>query len=105
MSELVDTLLWQLGAAGVRTPETELVFAPPRRFRFDLAWPDWQIACEVDGGSWVGGRHTSGAGFEKDCEKMNEAVIRGWRILRCTGNQVETGQCLGWVERALMGSL
>jgi len=39
------------------------------------------LAVEVDGGTWTGGRHTRGAGFEADCEKLNAAVIAGFRVL------------------------
>ena len=30
-------------------------FAPPRRWRFDLAWPAERLAVEVDGGRWQSG--------------------------------------------------
>jgi hypothetical protein len=46
-------------------------------------------------------RHTSGVGFTGDCEKYNEALIGGWRVLRVTGEQVSSGAALDWVRRAL----
>lgn len=55
-----------------------------RLFRFDLAWPVERVAVEVDGGVWAGGRHTRGSGFVKDMEKLNLAVLLGWRVLRYT---------------------
>ena len=39
---------------------------------------------ELEGGSWSGGRHTRGKGFEEDCMKYNLAVQLNWRILRYT---------------------
>jgi hypothetical protein len=72
-----------------------------RMWRFDFAWPAHMLAVEVDGGTWAGGRHTRGAGFERDCEKVNEAVLRGWRVLRFTTKQVDSGEALAWIERAL----
>lgn len=74
---------------------------PARRWRFDFAWPAHMLAVEVDGGTYSGGRHTRGAGYERDCEKANEAVLRGWRVLRVTTQQVDSGEALAWIERAL----
>jgi very-short-patch-repair endonuclease len=87
--------------AGLPDPVRELRFHPVRRWRFDLAFPDALVAVEVDGGSWVGGRHTSGVGFEGDCVKVSEAAALGWRVLRVTPRHVTSGEALGWVERAL----
>lgn len=65
-------------------------FAPPRRWRFDFAWPleTGGVAVELDGGAYTNGRHTRGAGFEADCEKLNEAAVRGWRVLRFTSGML-----------------
>lgn len=90
-------------ASGLPMPVREWTFAPGRRWRFDLAWPDRMLAVEVDGGTWIGGRHTSGVGFEADCVKLNEALCLGWRVLRVTPRHVESGDALTWVERAMLG--
>lgn len=61
---------------------------PPRRWLFDLAFPEYKVAVEVEGGAFMrdgkGGRHNSGVGFLDDMEKYNEATAQGWRVLRCT---------------------
>lgn len=80
---------WALLAADLPAPEREYRFAPPRRWRFDFAWPDALAACECDGGAYSRGRHTRGAGFEADAEKLNEATVRGWRVLRFTGGMLD----------------
>lgn len=67
-------------------------------WRFDFAWPDKQLAVEVEGGIWNGGRHVTGAGFEADCDKYNKATLMGWRILRFTNTSIKSGvavQCIG----------
>jgi very-short-patch-repair endonuclease len=64
-----DALAWQLRAARLPDPVREHQFAPPRRFRWDFAWPDHRVAVEVDGGLFVNGRHSRGAGVERDMEK------------------------------------
>jgi very-short-patch-repair endonuclease len=66
----------------------ELRFAPPRRWRFDWAWPAALVAVEIDGGQWAanGGRHNS----DKDREKLNAAAALGWRVLRFSGAMLTT---------------
>lgn len=86
-------------ALGLPKPELEHRFHPERRWRFDLAWPDRLIGVEVDGGVWSRGRHTRGAGFEKDCEKLNEAALLGWRVLRFTPGQIKRGEAIRTLER------
>lgn len=96
-----ESLVWQLRVAGLPEPEREYRFHETRRWRFDLAWPDQQLAVEVEGGVWVGGRHVTGKGFEQDCAKYAEAVACGWRVLRVTPAQIRDGRALDWITRAL----
>lgn len=68
----------------------EYKFHPKRRWRFDYADPKKKIAIEIHGGIWRGGRHTRGKGFANDREKMNEAIVLGWRVIElCTPEQVK----------------
>lgn len=101
MSQLEDLLAFQMKAAKLPTPEREVVFAAPRKFRFDFAWPHVMLALEVDGGEWVQGRHVRPGSFRKDAEKMSLAAIKGWRVLKVTGSMVEDGSALKLVEEAL----
>ena len=100
-SELEIEMARQLKWAGLDTFEPEWAFALPRRWRLDFAWLDEHLALEVEGGTWQKGRHTSGVGFEKDCEKYNEAACLGWTVLRVTANMVADGTALEFVRRAL----
>jgi hypothetical protein len=90
-----------LRMAGLPDPVEEFRFAPPRRWRFDLAWPERKLAVEVEGGVWTGGRHTRPAGYLKDIEKYNEASILGWRLVRITPAMIKSGEALTLIERAL----
>lgn len=60
----------------------EFQFDPDRRWRFDMAFPEHKIAIEIEGGTWVSGRHSRGTGMEKDMEKYAVATSRGWSIMR-----------------------
>ena len=102
--EQVTSLLLHITATGLPAPVEELRFHPRRLWRFDLAWPDRKLACEVDGAVWSGGRHTRGAGFTEDCNKFNEALLLGWRVLRVTSDHVRTGEAVTWIKAALRGA-
>jgi very-short-patch-repair endonuclease len=91
----------QMQLAGLPIPESEFKFHPSRRWRFDYALPAHSLGIEVEGGAFIGGRHTRGVGYVKDLEKYNEATIRGWRILRFTPGQVNDGTALNTIERLL----
>lgn len=82
-------------------PVREYRFDETRRWRFDFAWPAQKVAVEVDGGTWVGGRHTSGSGFAADIEKLNRATTLGWRVLRYTTTMIREGNVLGDIEDVL----
>ena len=91
----------QIRWTGLPEPVRELRFHAERRWRLDFAWPALQLALEVEGGTWSNGRHSRGKGFADDCEKYAELAISGWRLIRVTTHQVETGEALRWIERAI----
>lgn len=96
----VSQLAFQLKVVGIPF-ECEFVFHPERRWRLDFAIPLDKIGIEVHGGVFAQGRHTRGAGFTNDREKMNEAQILGWRVIEVTAEHIKSGKALQWIERAL----
>lgn len=88
-------------ALGLPEPIREYRFHPTRRWRVDYAWPESKVMAEVEGGTWSGGRHTRGGGFEKDCEKYNAAALDGWFVYRFTGAMVREGTAAATLEEAL----
>jgi very-short-patch-repair endonuclease len=91
-SALEEQFAVQLRALRLPEAQREYVFAKPRRWRFDFAWPDLMVAIEVEGGTWSGGRHTRGSGFEADLQKYNTALMNGWAVLRFSGTMVKSGE-------------
>jgi hypothetical protein len=81
--------------------EREVQFDPVRKWRFDFAISRLKLACEIEGGVWSGGRHTTGAGFEKDAEKYNAAALQGWTVLRFPGSWVKPGRAVKALEEAV----
>ena len=92
--------LAQLQERGFPDPEEEYKFLRDRRFRFDFAWPLTNIAVEIEGGTFVQGRHVTGAGFSKDCVKYNLAARDGWRVYRFTTQMVKSGEGISFLEDA-----
>ena len=90
---------------GLPEPVYEYRFHPTRKWPFDLAWPDHQLALEVDGGTWARKPgHTWGSGLAADREKQNAAVLLGWRVLRCTPKEVWSLAVVKMLKEALKGN-
>lgn len=107
----------QLLEAQLPVPHEEYSFAAHvgRGWRFDYAWPEFKVAYEREGATWgkqvtdtegnthrvVGGRHTSGAGVDKDAEKYNRAATLGWIVIRGTASTERSGQAIRDLTLAL----
>lgn len=90
---------------GLCTLEPEYRFHPTRKWKFDFCLPSRSIGIEVEGGAFIGGRHTRGAGFEKDLEKYAEAAILGWTVLRVTPKWVADGRAVSYLQRLLANEM
>lgn len=119
MSALEETLLFHLRAYKLPVPEREYRFAAEacggtgrgvkarlkaaglKDWRFDFAYPEQQLAIEVEGGGWTGGRHTRGAGFAEDLRKYDAAMRLGWVVYRVDGALIRTGQAVKTIKRLL----
>lgn len=97
---------------GIPTPELEYVFSPPRRWRWDFAWPTIMdelgppvvmggVAMEVQGGIFIQGRHSRGAALIKEWEKLNRAAVLGWRVLYCQPKDLCTLDMVNTIKEAL----
>lgn len=82
--------------------ETEHRFHPKRKWRYDFAWPEQRVALEVQGGIHMAkSGHNTAAGITRDCEKANEAVVLGWKVLHVTREQIENGSAINWLRQIL----
>jgi len=78
---------------GFDPPVREFRFVPPRRWRFDFAFPNRKVAVEIEGlvSKWnrhEQGHHQTTEGYRSDCEKYREASKLGWLVLRYTGQEL-----------------
>jgi very-short-patch-repair endonuclease len=100
-SSLEEILLWQIRVAGLPAPEREYAFCPDRRYRADFAFISPRLLVEVEGGVWSRGRHNRALGFIQDCEKGNQAVLLGFRVLRFTEKHIRDGSAVTMIEYML----
>ena len=100
MSAAEDDLAAKLAALALAhgpevLPLREYRFHPERRWRFDFAWPSIKLAVEIQG-MGMGGRaggHQTAKGMQNDCDKNNEAIRLGWRVLTFrAGDRRNVGQ-------------
>lgn len=68
--------------------QREFKFHPTRMWRLDFAFIDKKIGIEIDGGIWNHGGHVRGVHYTSDCEKVNQAQILGWKILKYTDKNI-----------------
>ncbi|OAI41254.1 hypothetical protein AYO40_03475 [Planctomycetaceae bacterium SCGC AG-212-D15] len=86
---------------GLPEPVPEYQFAKciGRKWRMDWCWVREKVYLECDGGVWIQGRHTRGAGYIKDIEKHNEAAIMGYRRLTVVPQQMKSGEVFDILQR------
>ena len=99
-SNLEEIMARQLDDAGIEY-EREAQLIPGRKFRFDFLLPGIkpQVIVECEGGTWAGGRHTSGVGFRNDCVKYNLAVEHGYIVLRYTSDLIKSKGAIESIKR------
>jgi len=109
LSKGEETFALQMKARGIDFLR-ELTFDVRRKWRLDFAFPRYtlaggaplfRLAVEIDGGSFSGGRHTRGKGFEADLQKLNAAAIAGWLVLRYSTSMVMSGLADSQVAKML----
>ena len=104
MQKKTDLVVEYCLREGYPDPLPEYRFHPSRKWRFDYAWPEEMVALEIDGAIWVGGRHSGGAGFIKDCEKKNCAALMGWRVFTAPTDWLKDGKLFALLDSIFMRS-
>lgn len=100
-SHLEEALAFQIRAARLPAPDREYKALANRRYRWDFAWPSYSLLVEVQGGIWMKGGHSSGAGITRDCTKLSLATLAGWATMQVTKDHIESGEALQWIRTYL----
>lgn len=90
-SYLEKTLYWLIKDEKLPLPVANCRIHEKRKWLCDFIWFDQKLVCEVEGGEWV----------TKDCEKYNELVLQGFRLLRVTKKHIMNGAAIEWIKRGL----
>jgi len=96
-SEIENMLSWMLQASNIDGWVREYKFNPDKPWRFNFCWEKEKFAVEI----YKGGNHVRSGGITRECEKYNDAVLLGWRILLVTKSQVKSEQVLEWIREAI----
>lgn len=95
--DLEGDLAQQITRAGLPTPTPQHRFHKTRRWKIDFAWPDYKVAAEVNGGTWVNGRHNRPSHIGKEYEKLNHLALDGWLVFLFTGDMVKDGTAVQYL--------
>ena len=80
----------------------EYPFAKPqRRWRSDIAWPDVRVALEIDGGTWISGRHNRPSSSLLEMEKNNGYAVRNWLVFHAPWTWIEDGRLIDDIVTAI----
>lgn len=95
-------LLWQLRKEGLKRSQYEL----EKRFcnrlwRFDICFPQWGLAVEIQGLDRSNRGHQSIKGFSSDCEKFSTAFAMGWNVVPVLHSMVMDGSALDCILSGL----
>lgn len=100
-----DLFLTLLNQKYHQTWVSEYKFHPIRKWRMDFACPELKICIEIDGGIFIGGRHSRPIGMLKDNEKLNTAASMGWLVLKFTPQQKSKTETFELIDKAVESRL
>ena len=80
--------------------EEQVKLVPGRKFAADFFLPQLRLVIEIQGGTYIRGRHNRPEGFRADCEKNNLLTLLGYRVFKADVEQVKKGTLLQWVKQA-----
>jgi len=76
--------------------QRELKLVPDRKFRWDFVV--LTLAVEIQGGTWISGGHTTGKGYQRDCEKMQLVILEGYTPVFFTTQDVLEGRAIQMIR-------
>lgn len=79
----------------------EYKFHDERKWRFDYAFIDQKVAIEINGGTYICGRHNRAGSVLKDYEKLNHAASNGWLVFQFIPQNAHLSTNLELVKKAL----
>lgn len=102
-SELANLFHWQVRMSEVPNPVPEFRALPDRQYKWDFGWPAYRLLVEIQGGTFSRKKmgHNSGSGLHRDYEKLNLAVLAGWRQFMFAEHHIRDGKALLWIQEII----
>lgn len=107
-----ELLIFQCTACQLPAHVRDYVFHPTRRWEIDVAWPQFRIGIEIQGGIWgksaedrTPGAHGHATGIMRDLEKHNALLDHGWRVWEFTPTQVKQGIAVQHIEAVIRSAV
>lgn len=67
-------------------------------WRYDFFFADYDLAVELNGGNWSGGRHTRPQALQSEYRKINAAALLGHTLLIFDTGMVKSGEAVQRVK-------
>lgn len=92
--------LFYLSLIASHLPKPALQFkaVEGRDYAWDFAWPEHGLLVELNGGTWIAGGHSTGAGQRRDSIKQNLAALHGFKTMAITTDMIRDGTALAMLE-------
>ena len=106
MTNAEDELALSLDGVGI-SYRRQYYYAKPRKFQADFWVVGTRILIEVNGGLYrtkhnpEGGAHGSVKGILADIERLNQATLNHYYMLRFTPAQVKSGEALDFIQKVV----
>lgn len=81
-------LYWKLFAPEMPHPTLQAKLIKTRRWQYDFTWEREKVIVEIEGGTWIAGRHSRGKGYLNDCDKQNAVMMLGYRLFKFTTDHI-----------------
>lgn len=102
ISYLERLALSKIEEAGLPEPIREYTFGKGKWY-LDFFWltPTSRVILSIDYGKNKDGKFIDSIKYSQDMESLNEAVLRGYKVIRVTKTHMINGQMVEWLKRAL----
>lgn len=67
-------------------------------WRYDFFFPDYDLAVELNGGTWVNGGHNRGNHLQSEYRKINASALLGHTLLIFDTGMVKSGEAVQRVK-------
>jgi hypothetical protein len=92
--------------AGLPAPVLQFKAIPGRNFTWDMAWPEYHLLVEVQGGIWARkSGHNTGYGITRDAVKTAWACAAGYRSLLIPTKWIDENVAVKVIRAGLHASL